>query len=262
VLHGLEGSSSSHYVLGLLEEIAAQGWRAVVLNFRSCGGEMNRLPRLYHSGDTGDLDWVAARLIAHDPGAPVGLVGVSLGGNVILKWLGERGEMAPAEVAGAVAISTPFDLAASAGALDRGVRRLLYTGHFLRTMKAKLRAKAPALGARVDLGAALRARTFSQYDRLVTAPLHGFADERDYWTRSSSHAYLAAIRRPCLLVNAINDPFIPPSSLPVDAVASSPWLEAAFVAEGGHAGFLEGPRGRRSWAERRAVEFLKAQIGA
>lgn len=262
VLHGLEGSSASHYVLGLLDEVAARGWRAAVLNFRSCGGEMNRLPRLYHSGETGDLDWVVGRLIERDPGTPIGLVGVSLGGNVILKWLGERGDAAPAEVAGAVAISTPFDLAACAGVLDRGLRRLLYTEHFLRTMKAKLRAKAVEIGARVDLAAALRARTFAQYDRLVTAPLHGFADEADYWARSSSRGYLAAIRRPCLLINAVNDPFIPAGSLPLDAVAASPWLEAAFVSEGGHAGFLEGPRGQRSWAERRAVAFLGARVAA
>ena len=260
LLHGLEGSSTSHYVFGLLDEIAAQGWRAAVLNFRSCSGEMNRLPRLYHSGDTGDLDWVASRLIERAPGAPLGLVGVSLGGNVILKWLGERGADAPAEVAGAVAISTPFDLAACAGVLDRGLSRLLYTEHFLRTMKAKLRAKADGIGARVDLAAALRARTFAQYDRTVTAPLHGCADEHDYWTRSSSAGYLAAIRRPCLLINSVNDPFIPPSSLPLAEVAASPWLEAAFVAEGGHAGFLEGPTGRRSWAERRAVAFLRARL--
>ena len=260
VLHGLEGSSTSHYAFGLLDEIAAQGWRGAVLNFRSCSGEMNRLPRLYHSGDTGDLDWIAGRLVECEPGVPLGLVGVSLGGNVILKWLGERGDAAPAEVAGAVAISTPFDLAACAGVLDRGLARILYTGHFLRTMKAKLRAKGGELGARLDLAAALRARTFAQYDRVVTAPLHGFADEHDYWTRSSSHGYLAAIRRPCLLINSVNDPFIPASSLPRAAVAASPWLQAAFVAEGGHAGFLEAPRGRRSWAERRAVEFLKPRL--
>jgi uncharacterized protein len=179
---------------------------------------------------------------------------------VILKWLGERGAGAPTEVAGAVAISTPFDLAACAGVLDRGLPRVLYTEHFLRTMKAKLRAKADGIGARVDLPAAMRARTFAQYDRMVTAPLHGFADERDYWTRSSSAAYLAAIRRPCLLINAVNDPFVPPSSLPLAEVAASRWLEAAFVAEGGHAGFLEGPTGRRSWAERRAVAFLRARL--
>ena len=260
ILHGLEGSSRSHYVSGLLKETAALGLRGVVLNFRSCSGELNRAPRLYHSGETSDLDWVIGRLLQREPSLRLGLVGVSLGGNVALKWLGERGEEAPAQVAGAVAISTPFDLAACARVLDRGLSRSLYTAGFLRTLKAKVRAKAHLFDGRVDMGAALRARTFAEYDRFVTAPLFGFADERDYWTRSSSGRYLAGIRRPCLLINAVNDPFVPLSSLPTDAVARSPWLETLFPREGGHAGFLEGPLGRRSWAERRALAFLQGHL--
>jgi uncharacterized protein len=257
VLHGLEGSSRSHYARGLLAEIRAAGWRGVVLHFRSCSGELNRLPRFYHSGDTGDLDWVVARLAAREPAVPIGLVGVSLGGNVALKWLGERGAGVPAEVHGAVGISTPFDLGACAEALDHGPNRLLYTANFLRTMKAKLAAKAALLDGRLDLPAALRARTFAEYDRLVTAPLYGFADERDYWARASSGPFLPGIRRPCLLINALNDPFVPAASLP--AVRSA-WLEPALTLEGGHAGFLEGPWGRRSWAERRAVTFLTPHL--
>jgi uncharacterized protein len=257
ILHGLEGSSRSHYVSGLLREAAGLGLRAVALNFRSCGGELNRAPRLYHSGETSDLDWVVGQLLEREPSLRLGLAGVSLGGNVALKWLGERGAEAPAEVAGAVAISTPFDLAACARVLDRGVCRPLYTAAFLRTMKAKVRAKAPLYDGQVDVKAALRARTFAEYDRVVTAPLYGFADERDYWTRSSSGPYLAGIRRPCLLINAANDPFIPASTLPAAEVERSPWLEAAFVPEGGHAGFLEGPWGTRSWAERQAIAFLR-----
>lgn len=257
ILHGLEGSSRSHYVSGLLREAAGLGLRAVALNFRSCGGELNRAPRLYHSGETSDLDWVIGQLLEREPSLRLGLAGVSLGGNVALKWLGERGAEAPAEVAGAVAISTPFDLAACARVLDQGLCRPLYTAAFLRTMKAKVRAKAALYDGQVNVRAALRARTFAEYDRLVTAPLYGFADERDYWTRSSSGPYLAGIRRPCLLINAANDPFIPASTLPEAEVGRSPWLEAAFVPEGGHAGFLEGPWGARSWAERQAIAFLR-----
>jgi predicted alpha/beta-fold hydrolase len=256
ILHGLEGSSRSHYVSGLLREAAGLGLRGVVLNFRSCGGELNRTPRLYHSGETSDLDWVIGRLLEREPSLRLGLVGVSLGGNVALKWLGERGESAAAAVVGAVAISTPFDLAECARVLDRGLCRSLYTAGFLRTMKAKVRAKAHLWDGRVDVEAALRAQTFAEYDRAVTAPLYGFADERDYWTRASSGRYLTAIRRPCLLINAANDPFVPASTLPAAEVARSPWLEAAFVPEGGHAGFLEGSWGARSWAERRALAFL------
>jgi predicted alpha/beta-fold hydrolase len=260
VLHGLEGSSRSHYVAGLLRETAALGLRGLALNFRSCSGELNRAPRLYHSGETSDLDGIIAGLVEREPALRLGLVGVSLGGNVALKWLGERGAGAPPQVAGAVAISTPFDLAACARVLDRGVPRALYTRAFLRTLKAKIRAKARLYDGRLDTTAALRARTFSEYDRLVTAPLYGFTDERDYWARSSSAPYLAAIRRPCLLISAVNDPFMPAAALPREAVARSPWLEALFPPEGGHAGFLEGPIGRRSWAERHALAFLSRHL--
>jgi uncharacterized protein len=256
VLHGLEGSSSSHYVSGLLREIAGLGLDGVVLNFRSCSGELNRAARLYHSGDTADLEWLIARVIEEEPERRLGLVGVSLGGNVALKWLGERGAAVPAQVVAAVAISTPFDLAVSAGVLDRGLSRALYTADFLRSLKAKIRAKADLCEGRVDVLAVGRARTFSEYDRLVTAPLHGFRDERDYWTRCSSARYLAGVRRPALLINALNDPFVPACALPRDVVAGSRWLRALFPSQGGHAGFLEGPFGRRSWAERRAVAFL------
>jgi uncharacterized protein len=256
ILHGLEGSSRSHYVSGLLRETAVLGLRGVVLNFRSCSGELNRAPRFYHSGETSDLNWIVARLLDREPALRLGLIGVSLGGNVALKWLGERGADAPTPLVGAVAISTPFDLAACARVLDRGFARSLYTAEFLRTLRAKVEAKAHLFDGRLDVQAALRARSFAEYDHAVTAPLYGFADERDYWTRSSSGRYLAGIRRPCLLINAVNDPFVPPSSLPAEAVAHSPWLEALFPREGGHAGFLEGPLGRRSWSERHALAFL------
>ena len=260
ILHGLEGSSRSHYVAGLCREVAALKLRAVVLNFRSCSGELNRAPRLYHSGETSDLDLVLDLILEREPAARLGLVGVSLGGNVALKWLGERGERAREQVRAAVAISTPFDLAQCARTLDAGLPRLLYTESFLRSMKPKVQAKAQLYEGRLDLVAVTRARTFAEYDRFVTAPIFGFADESDYWTRSSSRPYLGRIRRPTLLINAVNDPFIPPSALPAAEVAESPWLEAAFVPEGGHAGFLDGPWGRRSWAERRALAFLHGPL--
>lgn len=259
VLHGLEGSARSHYARGLLREAGALGWRPVVMHFRSCSGEVNRLPKLYHSGETSDLAWVIDELVRR--GAPrIGLVGISLGGNVALKWLGERGETAPPEVAAAAAISTPFDLAACARVLDRGFNRAVYTGSFLRTMKAKIRAKAHLYDGAVDLAAALRARTFAEYDRFFTARINGFADERDYWARASSGPFLEGIRRPTLLINARNDPFMPGTCLPTAVVERSRWLEAAFVAEGGHAGFLDGPLGRSSWAERRALAFLARHL--
>jgi predicted alpha/beta-fold hydrolase len=260
ILHGLEGSSRSHYVSGLLREAARLGLRGAVLNFRSCGGEVNRAPRLYHSGETADLGWLVGRLLEQEPALRLALIGISLGGNVTLKWLGELGEAAPAQVKAAVAISTPFDLEACARALDVGFCRVVYTGSFLRSMKAKIRAKLHVYDGQLDLAAVLKARTFAEYDRYFTAPLNGFADERDYWARSSSGPYLEKIRRPALLINALNDPFMPASALPAAALAGSPWLEAAFLPEGGHVGFLEGPLGLRSWAERRALAFLHGHL--
>ena len=264
VLHGLEGTGRSHYVAGLFERARARGWRAAVLWFRSCSGELNRLARFYHSGDTGDLDWVLRSLVEREPGVRVGAVGISIGGNVLLKWLGEQGDGVPKELRAAVAISVPFDLAQCARVMDQGFQKAVYTASFMRSFHDKTRAKALVYPGFVDLEAALKARTFAAYDRAVTAPLHGFADEVDYWTRASSGPYLGRIRRPTLLINAVDDPFIPERSLP-DTATLPECVQAEFVRHGGHVGFVEGPPWRtRSWAERRAVEYLASllELGA
>jgi predicted alpha/beta-fold hydrolase len=257
VLHGLEGCSRSHYVVGVLDLAGALGWRGAVLNFRSCSGELNRLPRFYHSGDTADLDDVVDLIAGREPDVRLGIVGVSLGGNVLAKWLGERGEAAPPAVRAGVGISVPFDLGACAEVLDRGFGKRVYTANFLRTMRAKVVAKARVHPGFVDVAAARRARTFREYDGAVTAPLHGFASARDYWTRANCKPYLAGVRRPLLLVNALDDPFVPVSCLP-DPATLPPGTEAEFTERGGHVGFWEGawPWRARPWAERRAVEFL------
>jgi len=243
-----------------MRQAAARGWRAITLNFRSCSGELNRLLPFCHSGHTGDLDEVVAVLAGRERDLRLGIVGVSLGGNVLLKWLGERGSGAPAEVIGAVAISAPFDLASCARVLDRGPRCWVYTANFLRTMRAKVIDKAARdreLARMVDLAQVRRTRTFARYDRLVTAPLNGFADEHDYWRQASCGPYLPRIRRPTLLVNALDDPIVPPEVLPRFADLP-PEVHAEFPARGGHVGFIEGgwPWRVRSWAERRAMEFL------
>jgi uncharacterized protein len=243
---------------GLLHGARARGWQAVALNFRSCSGEMNRLPRFYHSGDTGDLDEVLGLLRARHPGGALAAVGVSLGGNVLLKWLGEQGDGASLHVA--AAISVPFDLAACAAVLDRGFPRAVYTRNFLRTLRAKVREKAARYPGFVDVALALRARTFAEYDEIVTAKLGGFAGARDYWARSSSGPYLTRIRRPTLLINALDDPFVPSHTLP-DVATLGPHVSAEFPARGGHAGFLEGrPWSATSWAERRALDFVAARL--
>jgi predicted alpha/beta-fold hydrolase len=254
VLHGLEGSARSHYVTALLEAARARGWRGLALNFRSCSGELNRLPRFYHSGDTGDLDAVVGRLGEREPGIRLGAVGVSLGGNVLLKWLGEQADRAPAALRGAVGISVPFDLAACARVLESGLPRTLYTANFLRTMRSKVVRKAAAYPGFVDVAGVRRARTFTHYDSLVTAPLHGFADAMDYWVRASSGPYLPRIRRPTLLIGARDDPIVPASALP-DPATLPGCVRAEFLPRGGHAGFFDAWRGP-SWAERRALAFL------
>jgi predicted alpha/beta-fold hydrolase len=260
VLHGLEGTIRSHYIGGLFRLAAARGWRAGVMYFRSCSGELNRLPRFYHSGETGDFDHVLRVLVEREPTLRVGAVGISIGGNVLLKWLGEQGEAAPKALAGAVAISVPFDLAACARLMDQGLQKSLYTASFMRSFRQKTRAKAQVFPGFVDVQAALRAQTFAAYDRAVTAPLHGFTDEEDYWNRSSSGPYLARIRRSTLLINALDDPFIPPTSLP-DPRLLPPAVRAEFVPHGGHVGFVQGrPWRATSWAERRAIEFLAAAL--
>jgi predicted alpha/beta-fold hydrolase len=261
VLHGLEGSARSHYVRGLLGEARGRGWRGVALNFRSCSGELNLAPRFYHSGDTEDLDFVVRRLSEREPALSIGAVGVSLGGNVLLKWLGEQGSAAPRQVVGAVGISVPFDLAACARVLDRGLSRAIYTANFLRTMRRKVVEKARRLGDFVDVAAARRSRTFAEYDQAVTAPLNGFADALDYWTRASSGHYVARIRRPTLLIGALDDPFIPAACLP-DPSRLPANVQAEFVPRGGHVGFIDGPWPwrARAWAEARAVTFLSSLL--
>ncbi len=261
VLHGLEGSSNRKYVRGLLRLARKRGWRGVALNFRSCSGSMNRAPRLYHSGETADLDWVVAELTKREPGAVILPVGFSLGGNVLLKWLGEEGDGAPDEVRAAVAISTPFDLAAAARKMSRGIGKL-YSRFFFRSLKAKALAKAMQYPDLLDRRAIKKVRNWKDYDGVVTAPLHGFESAEDYWARSSSASFLAKIRRPVFLISSADDPFTPHTSLPHEPVSESPWLDASFTERGGHVGFVGGafPWSSVSWAEQRAIEFLSGFV--
>ncbi len=261
VLHGLEGSSQAKYVLGVLTEAVARGWDGVAVNFRSCSGELNRLPRFYHSGETEDLDWVVSTLIARSPCRPLALAGFSLGGNVLLKWLGERGEKAPEQVRAAVAVSVPYDLGVAADRVDHGFGRVY--GHvFLRTLKAKALAKAVRFPGLVDSRLVRGLSSFAEFDEHVTAPIHGFAGARDYWTRSSCLPWLGQIRRPTLLISAGDDPFLPSDYLPREAVARSSWLDAEFTGRGGHVGFVQGPWpwSASYWVDRRAAEYLDAAI--
>lgn len=262
LFHGLEGSSRSHYARSLMAALAARGWRGVVPHFRGCGGEPNRLARAYHSGDSAEIDWVLRRLSAENAGRVLYAAGFSLGGNALLKWLGEQGEAARPLLAGAAAISAPLDLNAAGATLDRGASRLIYTREFLRTLKPKVLrklARHPGLCRREALHAAA---TLRRFDDLYTAPAHGFADAADYWSRASSRPWLGAIRVPTLLLNARNDPFLPAAALP-DANQASPAVTAEFPAQGGHAGFPSRPRfGGLPWLPARILEFLEGASAA
>lgn len=258
VLHGLEGSSHAHYVRGTLARIASGGLNGAALNFRSCGPSPHRFVRTYHSGFTEDLDAVAARLAARW-GAPLGAIGFSLGGNVLLKWLGERGAESP--VSAAAAVSVPYDLAACARSLDGGgFWAGLYRGRFLRTLKKKALAAGRRFPGALDLDAVAAARTFAEFDECVTARANGFAGARDYWERSSSARFLAAIRRPTLLLSAEDDPFIPPAAIPRETIGKNPMLSLALFPHGGHVGFVEGWLRPSFAAERLAVAFVSDAV--
>jgi uncharacterized protein len=263
ILHGLEGTVRSHYAGGLLHEAQRRGWAADLLIFRSCGNEPNRALRFYHSGETTDLDVVVRRLIASDPLAPLLLVGVSLGGNVLLKWLGEQGERIPAQLRGAAAISVPFDLARGSRFLNSGFSRF-YQAHFLRSLRKKAIGKSEQYPGDIRPEIVHSARTLYQFDDLITAPVHGFRDADDYYAKSSSLHFLARIRTATLLLSARDDPFLPHVVLDEvrDIARRNPWLHLEFVERGGHVGFIAGTVPWRPfyYAEWRATEFLNETL--
>ncbi len=259
LFHGLEGSSSSHYATALMAMAAAQGWRGAVPHFRGCSGEPNLAPRAYHSGDSAEIDWILRRFAARrPPGAPLFAAGVSLGANALLKWLGEQGEDA-GFVRAAIAISPPQDLAAGAMALSRGFNRV-YMDNFLRTLKRKSLAMLERHPGLIDRDRMLASRDFFGFDDAVTAPLHGFASCHDYWARSSCRQFLGGVRVPTLVINALNDPFLPASALAASSEVS-PLVTLEYPAEGGHVGFLDGGfPGRFDWLPMRAHRFLCAHL--
>lgn len=266
VVHGLEGSAQSSYVLETCRALAEYGIRAVAINFRSCSGELNRTARFYHAGDTDDLAFVLDGLAARFPSASLVAVGFSLGANQLLKYLGERGEQS--RLRAAVAVSVPFDLGRGADKLWASFMGRMYTRHFVGRLVGKYRRKREATGDRLpspelDAARILGSRSFREFDDALTSRLHGFRDADDYYTTSSSARFLHGIRVPTLLVQALDDPFVDAAALPYAAIDGNPMLLKAFVPHGGHVGFIAGPPGRpRFWAEREAARFLAAQTGA
>jgi predicted alpha/beta-fold hydrolase len=233
-----------------------RGWRGSVLHFRGCSGEMNLLPRAYHSGDTEEVDWVLRRVRRLAGDAPLYAVGVSLGGNALAKWMGEQAAGANDVIAAAATICAPFDLMAAGEALGRGFG-LVYARHFLSTMKRTALAKLERHPGLYDAQAVREAGTLREFDNIVTAPLHGFRDTDDYWTRASSKPWLAAIATPALLVNARDDPFLPETALPTEREVSGA-VKLEFTRSGGHVGFVSGPfPGNIDWLAHRIFHFLE-----
>ncbi|HEY4999685.1 MAG TPA: hydrolase [Usitatibacter sp.] len=256
LFHGLEGSSNSPYALRLMERVRLRGWRGSVFHFRGCSGEPNRLARAYHSGDSEEIDWSLRRIRGFAADVPLHAVGISLGGNALAKWLGEKGAGARAVIADAAIVSAPFDLMAAGDALGEGLS-LLYAHHFLRTLKRISLVKLERFPGIYDAEAVRGARTLREFDNVVTAPVHGFRDTDDYWTRSSAKPWLLEIRVPTLLVNARDDPFLPAVALPTQREVSA-MVKLEFPQHGGHVGFVSGPfPGNIDWLPERILHFFE-----
>lgn len=261
LFHGLEGSADSHYARDLMARVRTHGWHGVVAHFRGCSGEDNRLPRAYFAGDSEDIGRMLRHVKSRHPGAPVYAAGVSLGGNALLKWLGEHGPTARTLVERAAGVSAPLDLTAAGHALDQGFNRRIYTARFLLTLKAKALRKAARFPGMLDAKAIAAATTFREFDTLVTARLHGFRDADDYWLKVSSKPLLKSIAVPTLVINARNDPFLPAWALPTVAeVAPAVTLEQPDG--GGHVAFPSGPfPGNIDWLPRRLMQHFAMQPG-
>jgi predicted alpha/beta-fold hydrolase len=262
LMHGLEGSSYSVYVQGVLAALARHGHGATAINFRSCARDPrnlsvmlpNRRPRFYHSGETGDFDCVVRTLAARMPDRRFAAFGASLGGNVLLKWLGENPEQSI--VAAAATLSVPFDLARGARLLETTAAGRFYVARFLTTLKKKM--LRPDVMPLLDMPAVLRSRSFYEYDDVATAPLHGFAGAEDYYAKSSSLHFVDRIRTPTLALNAEDDPFVPAEILPLVREASSSAVDFRTTPAGGHVGFVGGgaPWKCEYWAEETVVRWL------
>lgn len=251
--HGLEGSTQSRYMLGMTRALNRRGWDVLAWNYRGCSGEVNRLPRSYHSGATEDLQTVLSHAL--DGYCAAALVGFSLGGNLTLKYLGERGSTLDARIRAAAAFSVPIDLAAGSDRLALPVNAV-YMRRFMNSLRRKVLVKAAAHPEAFDVSGIRHMRTFYDFDDRFTAPLHGFAGAEDYWTRCSSRHFLKEIAIPTLLVNADDDPFLPPACYPVDVARDHPMLYLCVPEFGGHVGFIELNGDGEYWSERQTGEFL------
>lgn len=255
IFHGLQGSIESKYAAGLMHFLATKNIRAVLMHFRGCSGTPNNLARSYHSGDTGDIRFFLDTLRTREPHTPLAAVGFSLGGNALLKYLGEEGDAV--HLSSAVAVSVPMVLSAAAERLQRGLSRL-YQWHLLLALKEGVRAKADIVRiAGIDLSTAEACDTFWLFDDVVTAKLHGFADVHDYYKRASSRPFLKHINIPTLILQALDDPFLTPEVIPTESELSEQ-VVLEISESGGHVGFVGGAIPGRPfyWLETRIRDFF------
>ena len=263
LLHGLEGSARSHYIQGLLAEAKGRSWRGAVLIFRSCGGELNRTRRSYHSGETTDVAFVLSHLESAFPSVPLVLAGVSLGGNVLLKFLGEQGANVSERIKAAAAVSVPYDLSRSSRYINEGFAKV-YQWNFLRSLRRKAHSKLEKFPDLVSRDALEQATTMFAFDDCFTAPVHGFANAQDYYTKSSSINWLEHISISTLLLSAVDDPFLPPQVLDEvrQRAAGNRHLTIEFPPHGGHVGFVGGrnPLSPAYYLEKRVSEFLAHEL--
>jgi len=257
--HGLEASARTDYIQGMAAALIRRGMDVLTWNFRGCGGEPNRLLSMYHSGKTEDLHTVIGHALANHPATRIDLIGFSLGGNLILKYLGERPDELSPRLHRAVAFSAPCELACSSHQLSLRSNRI-YMERFLISMRAKLHAKKRLFPHQLDLTGLNRIRTFQEFDNRFTAPIHGFSDAADYWARNSCRQFLSNIQLPSLLVSALNDPFLGPRCYPREEAAASEAFHFEAPATGGHVGFYAHSKVGEYWSETRAAEFLSATM--
>ncbi len=257
VLHGLEASAEIHYVRGMIHYFNKQGWDGAGMNFRGCSGEVNRKLRAYHSGETGDLKFVIDHVLKNYPYNKLAIVGFSLGGNVLLKFLGE-GNLIPDKIKSAVAISVPCDLAGVSERLNHWENRI-YLRRFMYFLNQKLRDKTELFPGEITLPQGRMPRTFFEYDHHFTGPVHGFEGAEDYWQQSNSLQFLHGIHLPTLLITAKDDPFLTSACFPKEIAQDHPHFYLDAPDHGGHVGFLL--KGKpHCWTEQRAFEFIDEHL--
>ncbi len=255
IAHGLEGHSRRSYMLGMVKAFNNRGWDAVAFNFRGCSGEPNRRLRSYHSGETGDLHTVICHISDQKPYTGLALIGFSIGGNIILKYLGEKGSTLTPAIQSAAAISVPCDLKSSAEALSKR-SNALYMKRFLRMFHAKIRLKMQHMPGKINDIGYKSIRTFKEFDARYTAPIHGFSSAEEYWDQCSCKPFLSAIKIPVLLISAQDDPFLPEKCYPLNEAKDSPYLVLETPRYGGHVGFIACNAANEYWHETRIAAFI------